>query len=168
MDTEPAACDVAPDVDDRELVELSVRFAHSFLRFLDGSGSDGLSYPRLCLLEVLHCQGPAKMKTLADGLGLSARNLTAMADSLECEGLVRRVAHPTDRRATLLELTCEGQAAAEESLAPRLAEISRVFGELSPAAREGLRSALTTLVEATAANRCPSVRADQIELAGHE
>jgi DNA-binding MarR family transcriptional regulator len=142
------------DVDDRELVELSVRFAHSFLRFLDGSGSDGLNYPRLRLLEALHCQGPAKMKTLADGLGLSARNLTAMADSLECEGLVRRVAHPTDRRVTLLELTPAGQAAADESLAPRLAGISRLFGELSPSERDGLRSALTTLVEATNPNRC--------------
>src|SRR6476620_8690822 len=105
MGTEPAAFDIAADVDDRELFELSVRFAQSFLRFLDGCGGDGLTYPRLRLLEVLHCQGPAKMKTLADGLGLSARNLTALADSLECEGLVRRVAHPTDRRATLLELT---------------------------------------------------------------
>ncbi len=159
MDSEPTASDVVADVDDRDLVELSVRFAQSFMRFLDGSGSDGLSYPRLRLLEVLHCQGPAKMKTLADGLGLSARNLTAIADSLEREGLVRRVAHPTDRRVTLLELTCEGQAAADESLAPRLAEISRVFAALSPTAREGLRSALTTLVEATTTSRCRSVRA---------
>jgi DNA-binding MarR family transcriptional regulator len=164
MDSESITSDVAADVDDRELVELSVRFAHSFLRFLDGSGSDGLSYPRLCLLEALHCQGPTKMKTLADRVGLSARNLTAMADSLECEGLVRRVAHPTDRRATLLELTCEGQAAAEASLTPRLAEISRVFGEQSPSARCELRSALTTLTEATAADRCPSVSGDQLEL----
>jgi DNA-binding MarR family transcriptional regulator len=152
VDAESIAADVASDVDDRELVELSVRFAHSFLRFLDGSGADGLSYPRLRLLEVLHCQGPAKMKTLADGLGLSARNLTALADSLECEGLLRRVAHPSDRRATLLELTREGQAAADESLAPRLAEISRLFGELSPSERDGLRRALTTLVAAT--TRC--------------
>jgi DNA-binding MarR family transcriptional regulator len=155
MDSESIASDAVADIDDRELVELSVRFAHSFLRFLDGSGSDGLSYPRLRLLEALHCQGSAKMKTLADGLGLSARNLTAIADSLECEGLLRRVAHPTDRRATLLELTPAGFAAADAALAPRLAEITRVFGELSSSQRDGLRSALTTLVEATATNRCP-------------
>jgi DNA-binding MarR family transcriptional regulator len=153
VDSESIASEVAADADDRELVELSVRFAHSFLRFLDGSGSDGLTYPRLCLLETLHCQGPAKMKTLADGLGLSARNLTALADSLECEGLVRRVAHPTDRRATLLELTPAGQAAADDSLAPRLARISRLFAELSPSDRNGLRRALTKLVEATNSDR---------------
>ncbi|MDQ1424126.1 MAG: Winged helix DNA-binding domain, partial [Acidimicrobiaceae bacterium] len=70
-------------------------------------------------------------------------------------GLLRRVAHPTDRRATLLELTPAGLAAADAALAPRLAEITRVFGELSSSQRDGLKSALTTLIEATATNRCP-------------
>ena len=93
------------------------------------------------------------MKTLADGLGLSARNLTAVADSLEGEGLVRRVAHPTDRRSSLLELTHNGQAAADESLAPRLIEISRLFDELSPTARNHLRSTLATLVAAMESDR---------------
>jgi DNA-binding MarR family transcriptional regulator len=58
------------------------------------------------------------------------------------------VGHPTDRRATLLELTPTGQAAADESLAPRLEEISRLFDELSPTARNNLRQALTALVAA--------------------
>jgi DNA-binding MarR family transcriptional regulator len=136
------------DIHHRELVELSARFAHAFGRWLDASGPDGLRYPSLRVLESLHCDGPAKMKTLADNLGLSARNLTTLADSLENDGLVRRVAHPTDRRATLLELTPAGQASADESLAPRLVEISRLFDELSPSARRALRNALTTLVTA--------------------
>jgi DNA-binding MarR family transcriptional regulator len=136
------------DVPHRELLELSARFAHSFLRWLDAGAAGGLTYPRLRVLEVLHCQGPAKMKTLADGLGLSARNLTAVADSLEGEGLLRRVAHPSDRRATLLELTDEGRAAAGESLVPRLVEISRLFDGLSPTARADLRRTLSALVVA--------------------
>ncbi len=107
--------------------------------WLDANSPGGLSYPRLRLLEALHCQGPAKMKTLGDALGLSARNMTAVADSLEGEGLLRRVAHPSDRRATLLELTADGQVAADQSLVPRLAEISRLFDELSPTARNDLR-----------------------------
>jgi DNA-binding MarR family transcriptional regulator len=139
---------VTGDIPHRELLELSARFSHSFLKWLDASATGGLSYPRLRVLEALHCQGPAKMKTLADGLGLTARNMTAVADSLEDEGLLRRVAHPSDRRATLLELTDEGVAAADESLVPRLAEISRLFDELSPTARTNLRGVLTTLVEA--------------------
>ena len=136
------------DIPHRELVEASARFAHAFGRWLDAAGPDGLRYPSLRVLESLHCDGASKMKTLADGLGLSARNLTTVADSLENDGLVRRVAHPTDRRATLLELTPAGQSAADESLAPRLVEIGRLFDELTPEARRNLRDALTTLVEA--------------------
>jgi DNA-binding MarR family transcriptional regulator len=137
---------VADEMPHRELVELSARFSTSFQRWLDTRCAGGLTYPRLRVLEALHCQGPAKMKTLADGLGLSARNMTAVADSLENEGLLRRVAHPSDRRAILLELTENGFAAAGESLGPRLAEISRLFDELSPTDRDHLRRTLATLV----------------------
>ena len=126
------------DIPHRELVELSARFSNAFRRWLDSGTPDGLTYSRLRVLEVLHCQGPAKMKTLADGLGLSARNLTTVADSLEADGLLSRVAHPTDRRATLLELTPAGMAEADEALGPRLVEISRLFDELSPTARTAL------------------------------
>ncbi len=136
------------EIPHRELVELAARFTHGFRRWIDAGGPDGLTYPSLRVLESLHCEGPAKMKVLADGLGLSARNMTTVADSLENDGLIRRVAHPTDRRATLLELTPTGQAAADESLAPRLEEISRLFDELSPTARHNLRQALATLVAA--------------------
>ena len=138
----------ALEIQHRELVELSARFSHSFEKWLDKRCDGVLTYPRLRVLEALHCQGPAKMKTLADGLGLSARNMTAVADSLETEGLLRRVAHPSDRRATLLELTDIGQAAADQSLVPRLAQISRLFDQLSPTARDELRNSLATLVVA--------------------
>lgn len=139
---------VETDIPHRELLELSARFSHLFTKWLDAKSPGGLSYPRLRLLEALHCQGPAKMKTLGDALGLSARNMTAVADSLEGEGLVRRVAHPSDRRATLLELTADGRIAADQSLVPRLAEISRLFDELSPTARNDLRATLGRLVSA--------------------
>ena len=85
------------------------------------------------------------MKTLAEDVGLSARNLTTLADALEHEGLVRRVPHPTDRRATLLELTSAGMSTAECSLAPRLAEIGRIFDLLSPTRKTQLARGLRTL-----------------------
>ena len=88
------------------------------------------------------------MKDLATLLGLSARNVTAVADALESDGLVRRSANPTDRRSILLELTASGRAAADESLEPRLTKIGQLFDQLSPTARADLRRNLTTLVEA--------------------
>jgi DNA-binding MarR family transcriptional regulator len=145
IDTGPAE-----EIPNRELVELSARFAHAYLRWLDAAASaaDGLTYPRLRLLEALHCQGPTKMSTLAVTLDLTARNMTSLADSLESEGMLRRVAHPTDRRATLLELTAVGLAAADASLTPRLVEMGRLFDELSPSARAQLNRSLGSLVAA--------------------
>ena len=150
----PASTDVSLDIPYRELLQLSARFSQLFLRRLDSRPPGGLTYPRLRVLEALHCQGPAKMKTLADALGLSARNLTAVADSLETEGLLRRVAHPSDRRATMLELTDAGQAAADCSLVPRLVQISGVFDELSPTERDNLRATLAALVATMESGSC--------------
>jgi len=148
--------DAAGSDEERALIDLSARFAHAFLRHLDGSTKGGFSYPRLRVLEYLHCKGPTTMRPLAEGLGLSARNMTAVADSLEADGLVRRVAHPTDRRATILELTDAGYAAAEAALEPRFAEINALFDPLSDTQRRRLVSTLSILVDRMEQG-CPSV-----------
>src|ERR1700754_2376233 len=84
----------------RRLVELAVAFSTAFQKWMASTTANGLSYPRMRLLEQLHCQGPAMMRALANDLSLSPRNMTALVDSLEGEGLVARTPHPTDRRAT--------------------------------------------------------------------
>jgi DNA-binding MarR family transcriptional regulator len=136
------------DYPNRELMETAARFAGAFHRWLGMIASDGLTYPRLRVLEELHCRGPAKLKSLADLLGMSARNLTVLADGLETDGLARRVDHPTDRRVTLLELTPAGQDAADEALAPRLARMSQLFDRLTPPQRRQLDHMLRVLIEA--------------------
>lgn len=141
--------------EDRNLLDLSARFARGFARLLDGKGSGGFSYPHLRVLETLHCQGPSTMRPLAERLGLTARNLTAVADALESDGLLRRVGHPTDRRATILELTDHGMAAADEALAPRFGEIMALFDRLSPDDRSQLARTLGELVDVMEAG-CPS------------
>ena len=95
------------------------------------------------------------MRPLAERLGLTARNLTAVADALESDGLLRRVGCPTDRRATILELTADGIAAADEFLAPRFGEIMALFEALSPEDRAHLTRTLGALVETMEAG-CPS------------
>lgn len=140
------------EVAHRDLIDQAARFSHDFMRWVDGSGV--LTYPRLRVLELLHCKGPAIMRDLATQTGLTPRNLTTLADALEHEGLVRRTSHPDDRRATLLELTDAGGHAAEESLAPRLAEISALFDHLSASQRDQLTEILTTLTATMAASPC--------------
>ena len=117
----------------RRLVEQTAAFSHTFLRWIDAQASDGLTLPRLRLVERLHCHGPAMMRTLADELDLSPRNMTALVDSLEADGLVARRPHPTDRRATMIELTAGGSEAAEAVLSPAMGAMSCLFTDLSPA-----------------------------------
>lgn len=129
----------------RRLVELTAAFSHTFLRWIDAQAADGLTLPRLRLVERLHCQGPAMMRTLADELELSPRNMTALVDNLEAEGLVARRPHPTDRRATMIELTTSGNRAAEAVLSPAMGAMSCLFTDLSPEQQEAFSAALGVL-----------------------
>jgi DNA-binding MarR family transcriptional regulator len=74
----------------------------------------GASVPRLRLLYQVHCNGPQKMADLAEALAVTPRNVTALVDGLEADGLVRRIPHSTDRRVTLVELTCNSDHVAAQ------------------------------------------------------
>jgi DNA-binding MarR family transcriptional regulator len=132
----------------QDLVEEAVRFTKSFQRLLTRGAGSSLSYDRARVLEALHCNGPQRMRDISDQIDLPARNLTAVADSLETEHLVRRTPHPTDRRATLLEVTDAGRSAIERALGPRLMEIDALFDVLSTAEKSRLLSGLRRLVDA--------------------
>jgi len=130
-----------------ELVKETADFARAYLRWMDASDCERMSYPRLRLLEQLHCVGPDRMGALGDELGLTPRNMTALVDGMEQEGLVARRAHPTDRRAVLVELTTAGLRTADELLEPRIKELTALFDELQPAERERFLAAVRTLLD---------------------
>ena len=90
-------------------------FAGTFERWANRKAmAAGASIPRLRLLYAVHCNGPQKMADLAAQLSVTPRNVTALVDGLEAEGLVRRLAHSTDRRITLVELTGNSDRVAEQ------------------------------------------------------
>lgn len=69
-----------------------------------------LSRPRVRLLLTVWNAETIRMNELAIKLGLKARTITEHVDALERDGLIRRIADPNDRRATLLQLTEEAQS----------------------------------------------------------
>lgn len=129
------------------LVARSARFAGAFLRWMDANAAGGLTYPRLELLGLLRCEGPAMMRELASGLGITARNMTAMVDALEQAGLVVRRPHPTDRRATLIELTPEGADVADTALRPGVGRVGRLFDGLTLPQQQEFFESLGVLIE---------------------
>jgi DNA-binding MarR family transcriptional regulator len=92
----------------------------------------GIGYAWMRALGALHCAAePIIMSELGEELGVTSRNVTKLVDELETEGLVRRVPHPSDRRAIVIELTAGGQEKIAEGYAEYMAVASQLFSVLT-------------------------------------
>lgn len=130
---EAAAVLTAPAQSDlpRRLVEEFGAFGPAYMRWLHGRlPAAELSYPRMKLLVSLEHRGPQIMSALGEQLSVTPRNITALVDALEEEGLVRRRPHPTDRRATIVELTPAGTQQCAHSWSEHVAVASPLFAGL--------------------------------------
>jgi DNA-binding MarR family transcriptional regulator len=117
------------------LAAQAVAFSSAFERWAGRKAVEaGASIPRLHLMYAIHCHGPQKMADLAETLMVTPRNVTALVDGLEAEGLVRRVPHSTDRRVTLVELACESKLVASQ-FETYQASIACLFDRLDDADR---------------------------------
>ncbi|WP_243399848.1 MarR family winged helix-turn-helix transcriptional regulator [Arthrobacter glacialis] len=85
----------------------------------------GLSYARLELLRLLSFtrDGALPMASASARLQVHPTSVTSVVDRLEKDLLVRREAHPTDGRATLVVLTVAGRTRVEEATAALNAEV---------------------------------------------
>jgi DNA-binding MarR family transcriptional regulator len=114
------------------LVDEFADFGPSYIRWAKSRLRDrGLTYARMRLLGTLHCGGPQIMSSISDELGVTRRNVTALVDALEDEGLVRRQPHPTDRRATVIELTPEGERTTGAMYDEHRQAVAELFADLS-------------------------------------
>ncbi|HEV8636995.1 MAG TPA: MarR family transcriptional regulator [Chloroflexota bacterium] len=98
-----------------------------------GLAERGLTRARAELLWRLHRLGPVTQRELSQELRCTPRNVTDLVDALEAAGLVARGPHPTDRRATLVGLTEEGEAAAARMQAEHARMAASLFADLGGA-----------------------------------
>jgi len=120
------------------------------LRVLVDTGTErrGLTHARAAVLMALHRDGSLTGVDLAKRFDVTPRNVTALVDALEAQGLVTREPHPLDRRALLVAPTRAGRAMAagmqrgyermtETMLAgftdPELEDLERVVARLAEA-----------------------------------
>lgn len=116
-----------------QLLTLFWMLGPAFIRWAESHmEKDGFTPKRMYLMGILYEFGPMVMSSLRDRLGVTSTNVTALVDALEKDGMVRRRHHPTDRRATIVELTPK----AEEFLTvncsafkDRVSEIFEIFSE---------------------------------------
>lgn len=102
-----------------------------------GEGSHDTAGGRQAPAGVAEAEG-VRLKELAERLHIAPRSATEVVDQLAAKGLVERRPHPTDRRATLLSLTDEGQALRARVKEDRKREADEFFSVLEPADRAEL------------------------------
>ena len=128
------------------LVDAFANFEHAYARWTESPlQNTGLTYARIRLLGVLNRKGPQIMSVLSDELVVSPRNVTVLVDALEAMGLVRRQAHPTDRRAILIELTPKGVETCGVMYTQHLEGVAGLFSDLPEADQRELLRLLNML-----------------------
>ena len=98
-------------------------------------------------LMVLGRHQPRRPGDLAEHLHIAARSATEVVDALQERGLVRREPDPSDRRATLVELTEHGTQLLHQLQAARENEADAYFSRLSERDRDDLARILRHLLE---------------------
>ncbi len=132
-----------------QLVDELAAFGPAYMKWVRSRlRGRGMTYARMRLLGALHCNGPQIMTSISDELGVTRRNVTALVDALEEEGLVRRKPHPTDRRATVIEMSGQGAETMERIYDEHRAEVAELFSGLTEENRRELVRVLGSLREA--------------------
>lgn len=138
--------DVSGEGSRGRLVAEFAAFGPAYMRWVRSRvGEGGTTYSRMRLLGVLRCHGPRIMSGLSGELGVTPRNVTALVDALEEDGLVRRKPHPTDRRATVIEMTEAGEKTCESTFVGHSEAVAELFDDLSEDERRGLLGTLEKL-----------------------
>jgi DNA-binding MarR family transcriptional regulator len=76
----------------------------------------GLTFARYQVLGMLRWAGPMTLSSVAHSLWITAATVTSAVNRLEAADLCRRVSHPTDARATLVEITATGRRQFDRSV----------------------------------------------------
>ncbi|MDG4536636.1 MarR family transcriptional regulator [Streptomyces sp. AV19] len=96
---------------------------------------DRVTLPQFRLLVVLSTNGPVKLVTLAELLGVNPSTAMRMVDRLHTAGLISREINPDNRRETMMRLTAEGLRIVEEVTGRRREEIAAIVARMAPATR---------------------------------
>lgn len=120
-----------------KLLQLFWTIGPAFTRWSEAQMPDiGITPQRLRLAELLFENGPTKMCDLRDELGVTATNVTALVDALEKDGMVERIAHPTDRRVTLIQLTAKADEKISFGCTEYKERASGLFSDFTAAEQE--------------------------------
>jgi DNA-binding MarR family transcriptional regulator len=88
----------------------------------------GLTFARYQVLGMLRWAGPLTLGAVGHRLWITPPTVTNAIDRLEAAELCRRLDHPTDARATLVEITAKGRRAFDRAVEMLNAELFETVG----------------------------------------
>lgn len=103
------------------------------------------------IIQSLGIMGSRPIAAIGQQLGLTPSTMTGLVDRLEEQGFLRREAHPSDRRATVLRLTRKGDTAFRREVAFYRALVDETLSALGDDAKRLLLDTLTCLGRTSAA-----------------
>jgi DNA-binding MarR family transcriptional regulator len=100
----------------QRLTGFQVRFAQLriYETFHEALGDRDITPARYCLLAVLHDNPDSRPGQIAEALRVKPSNLASLLTQFEQDGLIQRVADPSERRAALIRLSAKGEALFQE------------------------------------------------------
>lgn len=113
--------------------------------FDDRLGEHGVSTPRSKLLAEVNRLQPVRLADVAKAVGISQGTASTLVETLVRDGLVRREADQSDRRAVRLTTTAAGAAQAQAWLSDYLRIAEDLFGVLEPAEQLALTELLNRI-----------------------
>jgi len=104
-----------------------------------------LSFTTLSVLHTLASSGPKRLSELTASEQVTQPAITQIVTKLERDGLVERRPDPSDGRATLVQITEKGAAVVSGRRAERVARLTELADQLTPAERKAIQAALPAL-----------------------
>ena len=103
------------------------------------------------VIQSLGIAGSRPIAAIRQQLGLTPSTMTGLVDRLEEQGYLRREAHPSDRRATVLRLTRKGETAFQREVEFYRALVDETLSALGEDAKKLVLAALDCLGRSKAA-----------------
>jgi DNA-binding MarR family transcriptional regulator len=123
-----------------------------------------LGLPLADTLALYHLANePLSAKALGERLNLTSGSITALIDRLVDRKIARRLPHPSDRRAVMVELTKTGHSQSWEVMQFFVGKVIALATELPPAERIIINRFLERLVEAVQTDTDRLIRESGVE-----
>lgn len=124
--------------------EIHPKFSRLYARIL---GDINLTLPQYTLLNQLIFTGPVSMTEISNRLGITKPAVTNLVDHLEEKKFLRRIAHPKDRRISLLEILSKGEQVIAKVQTVSLEIILKAYDQYNNEEHQIIRRFYTTVAK---------------------